>query len=79
MTRIELHLRHAKEFINLGGQYDGDVSREFLMIAEIARTASSAVEDGNYQKPPVDHSFVDDRFSDETTDLRSLIPRSDTG
>jgi hypothetical protein len=79
VTRIEIHLKHAKEFINLGAAYDNDVAREFHTIAEIAHSASEAVAEGNYEKQrPADYTFIDDSFNDDATPL-AVAPQADTG
>jgi hypothetical protein len=81
LNRIDLHVRHAKEFIQMGLPYSEDLLGELRQIAKISEKAIAKAEEDvkrseNYDPPPAQTV----RFDDVSDPLDTNVPyESDNG
>jgi hypothetical protein len=65
LNRIDLHVKHAKEFIQMGLPYSEDLLGELKQIARISEKAIAKAEEDvrrseNYEPPPAQTVRFDD-------------------
>jgi hypothetical protein len=78
LSRIDLHVRHAKEFIQMGLPYSEDLLGELKQIKSIADKAIAKAEDdvvrADQMEPPARQTL---RFDDVADPLDLSVPLGD--